>query len=130
MRWVENSAEGLLWQELQNRKLGGYKFTRQHSIGPYFADFCCRKQKLVVEIDGSQHANSPYDRRRDEFMQSLGYSILRFWNTDVLKHRTSVCETVLVALAGQLAENVTAVDFRFVYASRAKTAFAGADNAN
>ena len=96
--------------------MGGYQFTRQFPIDPYFADFCCCKKKLVVEVDGSQHAGSKYDRRRDEHMRSLGYSILRFWNPDVLKHRTSVCETILAALDGRLAEDVTAFDLRFVYA--------------
>jgi len=103
---------------LKARKLGGYKFTRQFSIGPFFADFACRERWLVVEIDGSQHADSSYDRRRDDFMQSQGYSILRVWNHNVLKHRTSVCETVLAALDGRLAENIAASDLRFVFTPR------------
>ncbi|MBX3577009.1 MAG: endonuclease domain-containing protein [Rhizobiaceae bacterium] len=125
LRWVENSAEGALWSELKGRKLGGYHFTRQFPIGPYFADFCCRKQKLVVEIDGSQHADSA-DDRRDEFMRSRGFATLRFWNHDVLKHRTAVCDTILAALDGRLAENVSALDLRFIYAGGAgKTPTAG-----
>jgi len=116
LRWTENSAEGLLWQELKSRKLGGYHFTRQFPIGPYFADFACRRKKLIVEIDGSQHANSTYDRRRDAFMRSQGFSILRFWNTDVLKQRSQVCETILAALEGRLSEDVDAPDLRFVNA--------------
>ena len=103
---------------MKRRKLGGYKFTRQFPIGPYFADFTCREKWLVVEVDGSQHADSEYDRRRDEFMRSAGYSVLRFWQHDVLKHRTSVCETILAALNGRLAENVAASDMRFVFASQ------------
>src|SRR5690606_10888988 len=90
------------------------KFTRQLPIGPYFADFCYRKKKLVVEIDGSQHGDSAYDRRRDEFMQSQGYGVLRFWSHDVLKSRTAICETILAALGGDLGENVAASDLRFV----------------
>lgn len=105
----------MLWLELKRRQLGGYKFTRQLPIGPYFADFACREKWLVVEIDGSQHLDSAYDRRRDEFMRSQGYSILRFWNIDVLKERTAVCETILAALDGQLVENVVATDLRFVH---------------
>ena len=108
----------MLWLELKNRKLGGYRFTRQLPIGPYFADFACRERWLVVEVDGSQHADNTYDRRRDEFMRTQGYSILRFWNTDVLKHRASVCETILAALDGRLAENVNAFDLRFVFAQQ------------
>ncbi|WP_375165958.1 endonuclease domain-containing protein [Chelativorans sp.] len=116
LRQAGNEAEALLWLELKHRKLGGFKFTRQFPIGPYFADFACRERRLVVEIDGSQHAESAYDRRRDEFMRSRGFSIIRFWNVDVLKHRTHVCETILAALQGRLAENVSAADLRFVYA--------------
>ena len=117
LRWVENSAEGLLWQELKGRRLGGHQFVRQHPIGPYFADFCCRKHKLVIELDGSQHADSAYDRRRDEFMRARGYSVLRFWSHEVLKQRRPICDTILAALDGRLAENVTASDMRFVYAA-------------
>jgi very-short-patch-repair endonuclease len=116
LRWVDNDAEGMLWLELKGRKLGGYRFTRQFPIGPYFADFCCRKAKLVVELDGAQHANSQRDRRRDEFMRQRGYSTIRFWNTDALKDRTAVCETILAALDGRLVESTVAPDLRFVFA--------------
>jgi very-short-patch-repair endonuclease len=109
-----NQAEAVLWLELKRRKLGGHKFTRQLPIGPYFADFVCRKAKLIIEVDGSQHAGSAYDRTRDEFIQAHGYSILRFWNTDILKHRTSVCETILAALEGRLIEPTEAFDLRYL----------------
>ncbi|MEQ1942825.1 DUF559 domain-containing protein [Mesorhizobium sp. VNQ89] len=116
LRQGDNQAEALLWLELKRRKLGGHKFTRQFPVGPYFADFACRERWLVVELDGSQHADSTYDRRRDELMRSLGYSVMRFWSHEVVKHRSSVCETILAALDGRLAEVVTASDLRFVYA--------------
>ncbi|RUV34775.1 endonuclease domain-containing protein [Mesorhizobium sp. M7A.F.Ca.MR.148.00.0.0] len=115
LRQGDNQAEALLWLELKARKLGGYKFTRQFSIGPYYADFACREKWLVVEVDGHQHADCSYDRRRDDFMHAQGYSILRVWSHEVLKHRTSVCETILAALDGRLAENITAPDLRFVF---------------
>ncbi|TPK52740.1 MULTISPECIES: endonuclease domain-containing protein [unclassified Mesorhizobium] len=115
LRQGNNQAEALLWLELKARRLGRYKFTRQFSIGPYYADFCCREKWLVVEIDDSQHADSPYDRRRDDFMRAQGYSILRLSSHDVLKHRTPVCETVLAALDGRLTENIAASDLRFVF---------------
>nr|WP_245442276.1 DUF559 domain-containing protein [Mesorhizobium hawassense] len=118
LRQAGNQAEALLWLELKARKLGGYRFTHQFSIGPYFADFACRERWLVVEVDGHQHANSSSDRRRDDFMQAEGYSILRVWNHDVLKHRTSVCETNLAALDGRLVENIVASDLRFVFTPR------------
>ena len=86
-------------------------------IGPYFADFACRSSRLVVEIDGSQHADSAYDRKRDEFMRGIGYSVLRLWNTDVLKAIDAVCATILAALEGRLSEDAVAVDIRFVFAA-------------
>ncbi|WP_412033246.1 endonuclease domain-containing protein [Mesorhizobium sp. CA8] len=118
LRQASNQAEALLWLELKARKLGGYRFTRQFSIGPFFADFACRERWLVVEVDGSQHADSSYDRRRDDFMRAQGYSILRFWSHDILKHRTSVCETIVAALDGKLAENIAVADLRFVFTPR------------
>lgn len=118
LRSGDNQAEATLWNELKAKKLGGYKFVRQMPIGPYFADFACRSQRLIVELDGSQHAENSYDRRRDEFMRGQGFSVLRFWNLDALKNRQSVCETILAALEGRLAEDVAAVDLRFVFAAR------------
>ena len=111
-----NIAEARLWNELKDRQLGGYKFVRQHPIGPYFADFACRQRRLVVEIDGSQHANSDRDRQRDAFMVEKGWSILRLWNVDVLGELVPVCETILAALDGRLSENVIAADLRFLKA--------------
>jgi len=109
-------AEALLWDQLKARNLGGHKFVRQMPIGPYFADFVCRRRKLVIELDGSQHADSNYDRRRDEFMRGQGYSVLRFWSHDAVRHLTAVCETILAALDGRLAEHSISADLRFVFA--------------
>jgi very-short-patch-repair endonuclease len=116
LRHGDNMAEAILWIELKASKLGGHKFVRQVPIGPYFADFACRSAKLIIELDGSQHADSEYDRRRDEFMQAQGYSILRFWSHDALKHLPSVCETILAALEGKLAKDTVSADLRFVMA--------------
>lgn len=114
LRHGDNIAEAMLWYELKASKLGGYKFVRQMPVGPYFADFASRSAKLVIELDGSQHAESHYDRRRDEFMREQGYSVLRIWSADVVKDVTSVCETILAALDGRLAEDTVASDLRFV----------------
>lgn len=111
-------AEALLWEELKDRKLAGYKFVRQFPVGPFFADFMCRQKRLVIEIDGSQHAESSRDRRRDEFMREQGVSVIRFWNGDVLKRRTEVCETILAALEGRLSGDVVASDLRYISASK------------
>src|SRR5664280_2699707 len=76
--------ERKLWRRLRDRRLGGAKFVRQASVGPYYADFVCRACKLIVEVDGSQHAGSAYDDKRDATLIGLGYRILRFWNAAVL----------------------------------------------
>ena len=122
LRRGDNQAEALLWLDLKRRKLGGYKFTRQFPIGPYFADFACREKWLVVELDGAQHAGSKYDRRRDDFMREQGYAILRFWSHEVLKQRRPICEAILAALDGRLAEGVTAFDMRFIRSNSRETA--------
>ncbi|MCY1664292.1 endonuclease domain-containing protein [Rhizobium sp. SL86] len=113
LRQSDNDAEQRLWSNLRNRQLGGFKFVRQLPIGPYFADFACRERMLVVEIDGSQHAGSLSDQRRNVFMLSVGWSVLRFWNVDVLRETDSVLETILAGLDGRLVDPVEAYDLRF-----------------
>jgi len=76
---------------------------RQAPVGPYYADFVCRACKLIVEVDGSQHAGSAYDDKRDPTLIGLGYRILRFWNADVLGSIDDVCETIVAAVEGRLA---------------------------
>src|SRR5262245_34450263 len=117
LRDAGNIAEAKLWNELKDRKLAGYKFVRQLPVGPFFADFMCRRKRLVVEIDGGQHAESDADCRRDEFMRARGISVIRFWNTDVLKSLTEVCETILADLEGRYTEDVMAVDLRYISAT-------------
>jgi very-short-patch-repair endonuclease len=113
LRQADNDAEALLWMELKAKRLGGFKFVRHFPVGPYFADFLCRSEGLVVELDGSQHAESAHDARRDSFMAAEGYSVMRFWNTDVFKERDAVCETILAALQGRITEAVIA-DYKFI----------------
>ncbi len=112
---MDNDAEQSLWSVLKNRQLNGAKFTRQLPIGPYFADFACREERLVIELDGSQHAESEYDRRRDSFMLEQGWSVLRFWNVDALKEQDAVADTITAALDRRL-DPVEAPDLRFVAA--------------
>ncbi|HEX2655235.1 MAG TPA: endonuclease domain-containing protein [Xanthobacteraceae bacterium] len=88
----------VLWLALRDRRLGGFKFTRQISVGPYIADFVCRERKLIIEVDGGQHADSLSDRYRDEYIKRLGYRILRFWNSDVLTNK----DGVLAVIKGEL----------------------------
>jgi very-short-patch-repair endonuclease len=110
LRQSDNDAEQRLWSHLRNRQLGGFKFVRQLPLGPYFA---CRERMLVVEVDGSQHAGSVTDQRRNAVMQCAGWSVLRVWNVDVLRETDSVLETILAVLDGRLTERVEAYDLRF-----------------
>ena len=113
LRQSDNDAEAKLWSEVRGRRLNGHKFIRQFPIGPYFADFVCREGRLVVEVDGSQHAQSERDRRRDRFMNEAGWAVVRFWNVDVLGEMTPVLETIVAILDGRLSEPVDARDLRF-----------------
>ena len=117
LRQVENDAEEKRWHELRGRRLNGFKFVRQHSIGPYFADFACRERNLVVEVDGSQHAGRRSDLYRDETMNRNGWSVLRVWHVDVLKNRRAVLDTILAALSGDMATKVIAPDLKFLPAA-------------
>jgi very-short-patch-repair endonuclease len=101
LRQGETNAERKLWRRLSNRQLAGWKFVRQQPIGRYFADFACRDAKLVVELDGSQHAESERDRVRDAFLASRGYCVLRFWNHEVLRETQSVIDTIFAALGSR-----------------------------
>ncbi|WP_363348254.1 endonuclease domain-containing protein [Methylocystis echinoides] len=81
LRRAQTPAEERLWNKLRGRRLGGFKFVRQAPIGPFFADFLCREQGLVVEIDGATHSTDEElqrDARRSAFIEALGYRILRF----------------------------------------------------
>jgi very-short-patch-repair endonuclease len=88
-------AERLLWQQLRNRQMDGWKFRRQHPLGPFVVDFICLDKKIIVEVDGSQHAiHIKEDAERSRCLQEWGYRILRFWNNDVLKGIDSVLEVI------------------------------------
>lgn len=118
LRQGGNMAEALLWSELKARKLGGHKFVRQSPIGPYFADFLCRERKLVVEVDGHQHAGSVHDEKRDAFMKAEGYSVIRFWNGDVLKRQEDVCRTILAVLNDEIDGDVSSSDLKYIQSDR------------
>ena len=78
-------AEQVLWRHLRMRQIGGCKFRRQRPIGRYIVDFVCLERKLIVELDGGQHAEQQhYDRSRDRWLNGQGYEVLRFWNDEVL----------------------------------------------
>jgi very-short-patch-repair endonuclease len=88
-----------LSQRLRDRQLFACKFRRQHPIGPYIADFCCVEAQLVIELDGSQHRDKhKYDAARTEHLEALGYTVVRFWNSQVLEHVEVAVETIRRAL--------------------------------
>jgi very-short-patch-repair endonuclease len=78
------------------------KFTRQFPIGPFKADFACRQARLVVELDGSQHIDSAYDARRSAFLQQEGWTVIRFWNSDMHTNSEGVAEAILQKAAESL----------------------------
>ncbi len=85
LRKRQTEAERRLWQRLRNRRLGGYKFRRQHPIGRFIVDFGCLEKRLVVEVDGGQHSwRVEDDALRTSKLEASGFMALRFWNNDVL----------------------------------------------
>ena len=89
----------ILWSQLRKRQLEGYKFRRQHPIGPYIADFACLEAKLVLELDGGQHAEQQdADRIRDEHIAERGFVVLRVWNREVHRNLSGVLENILNVL--------------------------------
>lgn len=99
LRRNQTDAERVLWFRLRDRRLAGLKFRRQMPLGRYVADFCCESARLVVELDGGQHAESPEeDARRTQAIETMGYLVLRFWNDDVLRNTEGVLEAILDAL--------------------------------
>ncbi|MDX8127138.1 endonuclease domain-containing protein [Methylomonas sp. OY6] len=79
LRKNQTDAERVIWQQLRNRQLLGCKFRRQQVIGPFIVDFVCLEPKLVIEVDGGQHAEQQeYDQNRSHYLQRLGYRVLRF----------------------------------------------------
>ncbi len=94
MRAEPTDAERRLWYALRDRRMHALKFRRQAPAGPYIVDFLCVAHRLVVEADGSQHAESGRDAVRDAWLAREGYTILRFSNRDVLTARESVLATI------------------------------------
>ncbi len=92
-------AENCLWTHLRRRQLAGCKFRRQAPIGKYIVDFVCLEKRIVVELDGGQHADRLVeDGGRTQFLVDQGYQVLRFWNDEVLMETKAVLEVILDAL--------------------------------
>jgi very-short-patch-repair endonuclease len=93
-------AERKLWFALRDRRFADFKFRRQVPLGPFIGDFVCFNARVVVEVDGSQHAESQYDEQRDRWLAANDFLVKRFWNNDVLKN----IEGVLIVLLELLHE--------------------------
>ncbi|ACP24355.1 hypothetical protein NGR_c05590 [Sinorhizobium fredii NGR234] len=98
MRSAMTDAELKLWSELRAHRLLGLAFRRQVPVAGYIVDFACAEHRLIIEVDGSQHAstgNADYDRQRTQHFESHGWTVLRFWNDDVLSDIDNVCEHIV-----------------------------------
>jgi very-short-patch-repair endonuclease len=96
LRINQTDAEQKIWMRLRSRQIKGLKFRRQYVIGPYIVDFCCLEEKIVVEIDGGQHAEQEeIDQQRTNYLSKRGYRVLRYWNHDVLNSTDVVLEHIL-----------------------------------
>ncbi|MCF7827021.1 MAG: DUF559 domain-containing protein [Candidatus Marinimicrobia bacterium] len=101
LRRKQTPAENRLWFLLRGKKLGGYKFRRQHVIINYIVDFFCFSEKLIIELDGPIHNTQKardYDERREALLKANGYRILRFKNADVFQNDGKVLSTILEVL--------------------------------
>jgi len=97
LRNAATAAERLLWGVLRNRRLDGFKFRRQHSIGSYIVDFYCPSARLAVELDGSAHdslGGQGRDGARDAYLASLGVRVLRFDNETVRRELDAVVQLI------------------------------------
>ncbi len=100
LRRNQTDAERKLWARLRSRELCGFKFRRQYPISPFIADFCCFEQRLVVELDGGQHAQqTEADQRRSDLLTRHGYRVLRFWDNEVLQNIDGVLQRIAEALS-------------------------------
>ena len=98
LRRDSTSVELRLWNRLRSRSIDGYKFVRQEPIGRYVVDFVCRDRRLIIEVDGGQHADNMRDQTRDQWLREHNYRILRFWNNDIMNNMDGVLETIAGAL--------------------------------
>ncbi len=97
LRQNQTDVEQKLWSKIRNEQFD-VKFRRQHPIPPYIADFTCLEKKLIIELDGGQHADNPDDQKRTVFLESKGWRVLRFWNLEVVENLEGVLETIYNAL--------------------------------
>ena len=101
LRRDHTSAEQQLWCRLRDRQLEGYKFRRQVPLGPFIVDLACYDSRLVIELDGGQHAESAHsaeDSERTAWLESRGFRVLRFWNDELQENMDGVLTRILETL--------------------------------
>jgi very-short-patch-repair endonuclease len=97
LRWNMTEDERRLWTVLRRKNFAGFRFRRQHPLGPYVADFFCPKAKLVIELDGSQHAEEAQMRRDDartRWLEERNYRVLRIWNGDLKREPKVIYDAI------------------------------------
>jgi very-short-patch-repair endonuclease len=99
MRREPTEAEAEMWRLLRDRRLAAFNFRRQVPFQSYILDFVCSEQRLVVEVDGSQHASSETDAIRESLLLREGFRIARYWNNDVLQRRAAVLDDIFEKLS-------------------------------
>ncbi|SRR6266568_2844659 len=103
LRGNPTEAEKHLWSKLRLRQVNGHRFRRQVPIGPYVADFACLARRLIIEVDGGQHADrATQDDARTAWLERQGFYILRFWNNEVLGNIEGVFDTICAHLASEI----------------------------
>ena len=101
-------AEQKLWYHLRAHRFMGRKFKRQKPLGCYVVDFICLEEKLIIELDGGQHAeNLEYDQERDAWLRSQGFTVLRFWTNELMNETESVLERIRLALEHEAVSSET-----------------------
>ena len=95
LRKNATDCERHLWLHLRGHRLADFKFRRQQPLGPYIVDFVCFETRCIVEADGGQHSEqAEYDNRRDDWLRSQGFTVLRFWNNDILNNIEGILEVI------------------------------------
>jgi len=100
LRTNQTEAEQRLWYHLRAHRFMGLKFKRQKPMGRYIVDFVCMERRLIIELDGGQHAEQvAYDQHRDAWLRSHGYTVLRFWNNEVMQQMEGGLEQIRCTIA-------------------------------
>lgn len=100
LRRNQTDAEKALWMAVRNRQINQLKFRRQVPLGRYIVDFVCFENKLIIELDGGQHADAEeYDTERTRWLESQGFAVVRFWNNEVMSNIEGVLMRIVELIA-------------------------------